>query len=126
MLVKDFVEVIDKSIGYLPIVDGSGCYADLMNKEKLLSKFEGYEVVSVSSRDEDYLVLNISEKHPCDYYKITRTERRLNDYERGVYFGRYGLEKETVNEKWAYCTATKECNLCYCDGDKKKCELCTK
>lgn len=126
MLVKDFVEVIDKNIGYLPIVDGSGRYADLMNKEKLLSKFEDYEIIAVSARDEDYLVLNISEKHPCEYYKTTRTERRPSDYERGVYFGRYGLEKETINEKWAYCTATKQCNLCYCGGDKKKCELSTK
>ena len=53
MLVKDFVEVIDKNIGYLPIVDGSGRCADLMNKEKLLSKFEDYESIAVSARDED-------------------------------------------------------------------------
>lgn len=127
MLVKDFVNILGNDRGYMPIVDGSGRYATLTKKDKLISEFGEYELISATvDYDTNCFILQISKRHPCPSYKVTKVKRTLSDYDRGVYFGRYGINREFLDEKWAYCTATKECHLCYCDGDKKKCELCTK
>lgn len=57
----------------------------------------------------------------CKYYKTRTTIRKLTDYERGFYRGRSGVDKTSIEEKISYCTGTRECDSCYCEGDPSRC-----
>ena len=123
MKVKDFVELVIGEIPYMPIVDNSAKYADLTKKEDLVDKFGEYEVIKVGFKHNNmsYIVLHISNKDVCTSYRVRKVRSYLNDYEQGVYFGRYGIRKEYIEKDESYCMATRELESCNCDGDRSKC-----
>lgn len=123
MLVKDFVELVIGKIPYMPIVDNSAKYADLTKKEDLVDKFGEYKVVKVEFvyNNDPYIILHISNKDICDSYRVRKVKTHLSDYEQGVYFGRYGVRKEYIEEDESYCMGTRELESCNCDGDRSKC-----
>lgn len=123
MKVKDFVELVIGEIPYMPIVDNSAKYADLTKKEDLVDKFGEYEVIKVEFKHNNmsYIVLHISNKDVCTSYRVRKVRSYLNDYEQGVYFGRYGIRKEYIEKDESYCMATRELESCNCDGDRSKC-----
>lgn len=122
MKVKDFVELMSDKTTYLPIAEHRMDDCLLSKKEKLVSKFGYYEVVRATINDEGYLILNLKEDNCCPSYMVRRAKRCLNDYEQGVYFGRYGIRKEFIEEEHPCCMGTKECDACTCGGDKNKCD----
>ena len=125
MKVKDFVELVIGEIPYMPIVDDSAKYADLTKKEDLVDKFGEYEVIKVEFKHNNmsYIVLHISNKDVCTSYRVRKVRSYLNDYEQGVYFGRYGIRKEYIEKNEPYCMGTRELESCNCDGDRSKCNF---
>ena len=125
MKVKDFVELVIGKIPYMPIVDNSAKYADLTKKEDLIDKFGEYEVIKVKFvyNNEPYIILHISNKDICTSYRVKKVRTHLSDYEQGVYFGRYGIRKEYVEEDRPYCMGTRELEVCNCGGDRSKCNF---
>lgn len=125
MKVKDFVELVVGKILYMPIVDNSAKYADLTKKEDLVDKFGEYEVIKVEFKHDDmsYIVLHIRNKNVCASYRVRKVKTHLSDYEQGVYFGRYGIRKEYIENDEPYCMATRELESCNCDGDRSKCNF---
>ena len=123
MKVKDFVKLVVGKIPYMPIVDNSAKYADLTKKENLVDKFGEYEVIKVKFvyNNEPYIILHISNKDICVSYRVRKVKSYLNDYEQGVYFGRYGVRKKCIEKDEPYCMATRELESCNCDGDRSKC-----
>lgn len=125
MKVKDFVELVMGKIPYMPIVDNSAEYADLTKKEDLIDKFGEYEVIKVKFvyNNEPYIILYISNKDICTSYRVRKVRSYLNDYEQGVYFGRYGIRKKYIEKDEPYCMGTRELESCNCDGDRSKCNF---
>jgi hypothetical protein len=125
MKVKDFVELVIGKIPYMPIVDNSAEYADLTKKEDLVDKFGEYEVIKVKFvyNNEPYIILHISNKDICASYRVRKVKLYLNDYEQGIYFGRYGVSKKYIEKDEPYCMGTRELESCNCDGDKSKCNF---
>lgn len=125
MKVKDFVELVIGKIPYMPIVNNSAEYADLTKKEDLIDKFGEYEVIKVKFvyNNEPYIILHISNKDICTSYRVRKVRSYLNDYEQGVYFGRYGVRKKYIEKDEPYCMGTRELESCNCDGDRSKCNF---
>ena len=124
MKVKDFVELVIGKIPYMPIVNNSAKYADLTKKEDLVDKFGEYEVTKVEFKHNMcYVVLHISNKNICASYRVRKVKSYLNDYEQGVYFGRYGVRKKYIEKDEPYCMGTRELESCNCDGDRSKCNF---
>ena len=125
MKVKDFVKLVINKIPYMPIVDNSAKYADLTKKEDLVDKFGEYEVIKVEFKHNNmsYIVLHISNKDVCTSYRVRKVRSYLNDYEQGVYFGRYGIRKEYIEKDEPDCIRTRELESCNCDGDRNKCNF---
>ncbi len=125
MKVKDFVELVIGKVPYMPIVDNSAEYADLTKKEDLIDKFGEYEVIKVKFvyNNEPYIILHISNKDICTSYRVRKVKSYLNDYEQGVYFGRYGVRKKYIEKDEPYCMGTRELESCNCDGDRSKCNF---
>ncbi len=125
MKVKDFVELVIGKIPYMPMVDNSAKYADLTKKEDLIDKFGEYEVIKVKFvyNNEPYIILHISNKDICTSYRVRKVRSYLNDYEQGVYFGRYGIRKKYIEKDEPYCMGTRELESCNCDGDRSKCNF---
>lgn len=125
MKVKDFVELVIGKIPYMPIVDNSAEYADLTKKEDLIDKFGEYEVIKVKFvyNNEPYIILHMSNKDICTSYRVRKVRSYLNDYEQGVYFGRYGVRKKYIEKEEPYCMGTRELESCNCDGDRSKCNF---
>ena len=101
----------------------SGNYADLTKKEDLVDKFGEYEVIKVEFKHNNmsYIVLHISNKDVCTSYRVRKVKSYLNDYEQGVYFGRYGVRKKYIEKDEPYCMGTRELESCNCDGDRSEC-----
>lgn len=59
----------------------------------------------------------------CDCYKEYKTTKYLTDYERGVYFGKYGKDVNSIEVTKCVCAGTKECEECTCGGDITKCDF---
>lgn len=125
MKVKNFVELVIGKIPYMPIVDNSAEYADLTKKEDLVDKFGEYEVIKVKFiyNNISYIILHISNKNICTSYGVRKVKSYLNEYEQGVYFGRYGIRKKYIEKDEPYCMGTRELESCNCDGDKSKCNF---
>lgn len=113
-----------------PAVDAE--YDDTADKlAEVLNSYErkGYkiqEVIEVSkgffriiyTSEDDYEDENI-----CASYRVRKVKTHLSDYEQGVYFGRYGVRKEYIENDEPYCMATRELESCNCDGDRSKCNF---
>lgn len=65
----------------------------------------------------------------CEYYHEIKTKREPTDFERGVYFGQAGKllpDSYSITETTGRCWGTRECETCYCRGDKNKCTFYSK
>lgn len=63
----------------------------------------------------------------CDCYKVIQNKRKATDFELGYYLGKFGkpmpLEEQTIIENIGYCRGTRDCEECYCRGDKLHCDF---
>ena len=59
----------------------------------------------------------------CSSYRERIVKHSLSDYEKGYYYGKYGISKDYELVKQSYCIGTKEYETCTCDGDKSKCNF---
>ena len=59
----------------------------------------------------------------CKCYRIAKEAKYLTEFEQGVLFAKTGQRttKEMVNV--SRCTGTKECDICSCEGDRRKCDF---
>ena len=91
----------------------------------MVDKFGEYEVIKVKFiyNNISYIILHISNKNICTSYGVRKVKSYLNEYEQGVYFGRYGIRKKYIEKDEPYCMGTRELESCNCDGDKSKCNF---
>lgn len=85
--------------------------------QEVIEVREGFFRIIYTSED-DYEDENI-----CASYRVRKVKTHLSDYEQGVYFGRYGIRKEYIENDEPYCMATRELESCNCDGDRSKCNF---
>lgn len=113
-----------------PAIDAE--YDDTADKlAEVLNSYErkGYmiqEVIEV--REGFFRIIYTSEdgyedENVCASYRVRKVKSYLNDYEQGVYFGRYGIRKEYIEKDEPYCMGTRELESCNCDGDRSKCNF---
>lgn len=122
MLVKDWLGVVS-SAQNIKVVDGNTeAYG---TKESIEENYGDFELKSVEQVDDtDLLILYVSSK--CPHYRVRTVKHRLSEYEKGVYFGYYGVRKEYIEKDEPYCMGTRELESCNCGGNKKKCEYYVK
>lgn len=123
MLVKDWLGVISNAQN-IQVVDGNTTVYG--TKESILEENYGdFDLKRVEQVDDtDLLILYVSTK--CPYYKVRTVKHYLSEYEKGVYFGYYGVRKEYIEKDEPYCMGTRELESCSCGGNKAKCEYCVK
>ena len=72
--------------------------------------------------DTDLLVLFVSTK--CPHYRVRTVRRYLSEYEKGYYAALHdGIHIEYTDEKESCCLGTKNCEVCHCGGNKRKCDF---
>ena len=89
-------------------------------------RYLNFDVTSVSVTADDivsFTVVGDLGKDKCASYRVRKVKTHLSDYEQGVYFGRYGVRKEYIENDEPYCMATRELESCNCDGDRSKCNF---
>lgn len=98
---------------------------------EVLNRYErkGYKIQEVIEvREGFFRIIYTSEddyedENTCTSYRVRKVKTQLSDYEQGVYFGRYGVRKEYIENDEPYCMATRELEACNCDGDRSKCNF---
>ena len=121
MLVKDWLSVVSNAQN-IQVVDGNTTVYG--TKESILEENYGdFDLKRVEQVDDtDLLILYVSSK--CPYYRVRTVKHHLSEYEKGVYFGYYGVRKEYIEKDEPYCMGTRELESCSCSGNKKKCDHC--
>ena len=113
-----------------PAVDAE--YDDTADKlAEVLNSYErkGYKIQEIIEvREGFFRIIYTSEdayedENICASYRVRKVKTHLSDYEQGVYFGRYGVRKEYIENDEPYCMATRELESCNCDGDRSKCNF---
>ena len=113
-----------------PAIDAE--YDDTADKlAEVLNSYErkGYKIQEVIEvREGFFRIIYTSEddyedENICASYRVRKVKTHLSDYEQGVYFGRYGIRKEYIENDEPYCMATRELESCNCDGDRSKCNF---
>ena len=127
MKVKEWLSVFEKAPLFIIRVEDK---LRAFTKNDVMHLYGDYELYSVkkggccrNSQHIDTLILNISGDSKCASYQTRKIRRQLNDYERGVYYGRYGEQRTYIEEKEGYCMATRECDTCSCGGNRYKCDF---
>ena len=89
--------------------------------QEIIEVREGFFRIIYTSEDsyEDAY----EDENICASYRVRKVKTHLSDYEQGVYFGRYGIRKEYIENDEPYCMATRELESCNCDGDRSKCNF---
>lgn len=59
----------------------------------------------------------------CSSYHLTEETRYLTEFEQGVRFAKTGKRITKEKVKVAHCWGTKECDVCSCEGDRRKCDF---
>lgn len=98
---------------------------------EVLNSYErkGYKIQEIIEvREGFFRIIYTSEgdyedENICASYRVRKVKTHLSDYEQGVYFGRYGIRKEYIENDEPYCMATRELESCNCDGDRSKCNF---
>lgn len=120
MLVKDWLSVVGTALN-IKVVDGNTeAYGTKESIEETYGDLDLKKVEQVE--DTDLLILYVSTK--CPYYRVRTVKHYLSEYEKGVYFGYYGVRKECIEKDEPYCMGTRELESCSCGGNKKKCNHC--
>ena len=118
MLVKDWLSVVGTALN-IKVVDGNTwAYGTKESVEENYGDFDLKKVEQVD--DTNLLILYVSTE--CPYYRVRTVKRYLNEYEKGVYFGYYGVRKDCIEKGEPYCMGTRELESCHCGGNKEKCE----
>ena len=113
-----------------PAIDAE--YDDTADKlAEVLNSYErkGYKIQEIIEVREGFFRIiytsedNYEDENICASYRVRKVKSYLNDYEQGVYFGRYGIRKEYIEKDEPYCMATRELESCNCDGDRSKCNF---
>ena len=122
MKVKDWLSVLD---GEFKIKIGEEPTANFLSSKKdIIDVYGDAELQEVIiDYEKRCTILKIAVRSQCACYRVKNIQRHLSEYEQGVYFGRYGLKKDYIEEKQAYCIGTRECDTCSCDGDRSKCNF---
>ena len=98
---------------------------------EVLNSYErkGYKIQEIIEvREGFFRIIYTSEdayedENICASYRVRKVKTHLSDYEQGVYFGRYGVCNEYIENDEPYCMATRELESCNCDGDRSKCNF---
>ena len=120
MLVKDWLSVVGTALN-IKVVDGNTwAYG---TKESIEENYGDFDLKKVEQVDNtDLLVLFISTK--CPHYRVRTVRRYLSEYEKGYYAALHdGIHIEYTDEKESCCLGTKNCEVCHCGGDKRKCDF---
>ena len=113
-----------------PAIDAE--YDDTADKlTEVLNSYErkGYRIQEVIEVKEGFFRIiytsedDYEDENICASYRVRKVKSYLNDYEQGVYFGRYGIRKEYIEKDDPYCMGTRELESCNCDGDRSKCNF---
>lgn len=120
MLVKDWLSVVGTARN-IKVVDGNTwAYGTKESVEENYGDFDLKKVEQVD--DTDLLVLFVSTK--CPHYRVRTVRRYLSEYEKGYYAALHdGIHIEYTDEKESCCLGTKNCEVCHCGGDKRKCDF---
>lgn len=120
--VKDWLSVLDGSFRIKIGEEPASIF--LSSKKDIIDVYGDAELQKVIiDHERRCTTLKIAVCSQCACYRVRNVQKHLSDYEQGVYFGRYGLKKEYIEEKQAYCIGTKECEVCSCGGDRSKCNF---
>ena len=122
MLVKDWLSVIesDRAIRVITVK-----FAMSGTKSSIERDFGDFELKSVE-QDETTgrLILHVSQFTKCDCYRTRTVKHYLSEYEKGYYAALHGGARvDCIDEEESYCMGTKECEICTCGGDKRKCDF---
>ena len=120
MLVKDWLSVAGTALN-IKVVDGNTwAYG---TKESIEENYGDFDLKKVEQVDDtDLLVLFVSTK--CPHYRVRTVRRYLSEYEKGYYAALHdGIHIEYTDEKESCCLGTKNCEVCHCGGDKRKCDF---
>ena len=120
MLVKDWLSVVSTALN-IKVVDGNTwAYG---TKESIEENYGDFDLKKVEQVDDtDLLVLFVSTK--CQHYRVRTVRRYLSEYEKGYYAALHdGSHIEYTDEKESCCLGTKNCEVCHCGGDKRKCDF---
>ena len=120
MLVKDWLSVVGTALN-IKVVDGNTwAYG---TKESIEENYGDFDLKKVEQVDDtDLLVLFVSTK--CPHYRVRTVRRYLSEYEKGYYAALHdGIHIEYTDEKESCCLGTKNCEVCHCGGDKRKCDF---
>lgn len=120
MLVKDWLSVVGTALN-IKVVDGNTwAYGTKESVEENYGDFDLKKVEQVD--DTDLLILYVSKYTKCDCYRTKKVRHYLTEYEKGAYFGYYGVRKDYIEKDEPYCMGTRELESCHCGGNKEKCE----
>ena len=120
MLVKDWLSVVGTALN-IKVVDGNTwAYG---TKESIEENYGDFDLKKVEQVDDtDLLVLFVSTK--CPHYRVRTVRRYLSEYGKGYYAALHdGIHIEYTDEKESCCLGTKNCEVCHCGGDKRKCDF---
>lgn len=123
MLVKDWLGVVS-SAQNIKVVDGNTeAYG---TKESIEENYGDFSLKSVEQVDDtDLLILYVLSK--CPHYRVRTVQHYLSEYEKGYYAALHnGVRIDYIDEEESYCLGTKNREVCYCGGNKEKCEYCVK
>lgn len=122
MKVRDWLSVLD---GNFKIKIGEEPTANFLSSKKdIIDVYGNAELQEVTiDYEKRCTILKIAVRSQCACYRVKIVQRHLGDYEQGVYFGRYGVKKNYVEEEKSYCIGTRECDICSCSGDRSKCDF---
>ena len=120
MLVKDWLSVVGTALN-IKVVDGNTwAYG---TKESIEENYGDFDLKKVEQVDDtDLLVLFVSTK--CPHYRVRTVRRYLSEYEKGYYAALHdGIHIEYTDEKESCCLGTKNCEVCHCRRNKRKCDF---
>lgn len=119
MLVKDWLSIVIPASN-IKVIDGNiSAYG---TKESLEENYGDFDLKRVEQVDDtDLLILYVSTK--CPHYKTRTVKRCLTEYENMWHAILYGdTSIGYTDEEESYCFGTKNCEVCHCGGDKRRCD----
>lgn len=123
MLVKDWLSVVSTASN-IKVVDGNTwAYG---TKESIEENYGDFDIKEVEQPYDDtgLLILYVSQFIKCDCYRTRIVKHYLSEYEKGYYAALHsGARVDSIDEEESYCMGTKECEVCTCGGDKRKCNF---
>ena len=120
MLVKDWLSIVIPASN-IKVIDGNTTAYG--TKESIEENYGDFDLKKVEQVDDtDLLVLFVSTK--CPHYRVRTVRRYLSEYEKGYYAALHdGIHIEYTDEKESCCLGTKNCEVCHCGGNKRKCDF---